>query len=60
MEIAKYRSPKDRDFISLSEDWEVKWWAASLAVSVQELAETVSKVGNSVAKVRDYLIKQKQ
>jgi len=45
----------DAKLISLTEDWEVKYWTTALACSVMELKEAVSKVGHSAAKVRDYL-----
>lgn len=45
----------DRDRISLSEDYEVRDWSASLGVSEAELREAVDAVGNSADKVRDYL-----
>ncbi len=55
MDNLKDKGPQDRNLISLSEDWEVKWWTKSLGVSVMELKEVVSKVGNSAAKVKEYL-----
>ncbi|WP_326914900.1 DUF3606 domain-containing protein [Sphingopyxis chilensis] len=45
----------DRDLVSLSEDYEVRDWTKALGVSEQELREAVDAVGNSAAKVRDYL-----
>ena len=55
MDNLKDRGPQDRNRISLSEDWEVKWWTESLGVSVSQLKEIVAKVGNSAAKVKEYL-----
>ena len=49
------RAPQDGKFISLSEDWEVKWWTKSLGVSAQQLAEVVAEAGNSAEKVKEYL-----
>ena len=49
------KGPKDRTRISLSEDWEVKWWTKSLGVSVRQLKQVVEKVGNSAHKVKEYL-----
>jgi hypothetical protein len=49
------RGSPDRDRISLSEDYEVRDWAASLGVSKEELRAAVEKVGNSASKVRDYI-----
>lgn len=45
----------DRARISLSEDYEIRDWTASLGVSEQELREAVDAVGNSADKVREYL-----
>lgn len=49
------RGPDDRKRISLTEDWEVKWWCERLGVSVNQLKEVVAKVGNSAAKVKMHL-----
>jgi len=53
----KNRGPKDRERISLTEDWEVKYWTKTLAISSLDLKKVVEKVGNSVAKVREELKK---
>lgn len=45
----------DRSRISLSEDYEIRGWTASLGVSEQELREAVDAVGNSADAVRAYL-----
>lgn len=45
----------DRSRISLSDDYEVRDWTASLGVSEQELREAVDAVGNSADAVRAYL-----
>ncbi|MEO8147465.1 MAG: DUF3606 domain-containing protein [Bacteroidia bacterium] len=55
MDNLNYNGPRDRNRISLNEDWEVKWWTKTFAVSSTELQEIISKVGNSVARVREYL-----
>lgn len=55
MDNLKDRGPQDRNRISLTEDWEVKWWTKSLGVSVIQLKEVVGKVGNSATKVKKYL-----
>lgn len=47
----------DRSRISLSEDYEVRDWTASLGVSEERLREAVAAVGNSADAVRDYLNK---
>lgn len=45
----------DRDWISLSEDYEIRDWAESLGVGEEELREAVDAVGNSADAVRAYL-----
>lgn len=55
MDDLNSKAPLDRKLISLSEDWEVKWWTTSLGVSVHQLTEAVGKVGNSAEKVREHL-----
>lgn len=57
MDDLNNRTPQDRRFISLSEDWEVKWWTKSLGISAQQLSEAVAEVGNSAEKVKAYLLK---
>lgn len=49
------RGARDRARISLSEDWEVKYWTKTLACSSDELQRAVAKVGHSVEKVRQEL-----
>ena len=58
MDNLKNKGPHDRSKISLSEDWEVKYWTETLAVSSKELQAAVKKVGNSVDKVKEYLSKK--
>lgn len=41
--------------ISLTDDWEIKWWTERLGVSVSQLREAATNVGNSVAKIKRYL-----
>ena len=55
MDDLNNRAPRDGKFISLSEDWEVKWWTKSLGISVQQLTKAVEKVGNSAEKVKEYI-----
>jgi hypothetical protein len=38
--------------ISMSEEQEVRYWTKALGVSREELAEAMSKVGNSVDAIR--------
>jgi hypothetical protein len=49
------RGPQDRSRISLSEDWEVRYWTRELGVSREELERAVKAAGNSVAAVREQL-----
>jgi hypothetical protein len=51
----KKKGPQDRKRISLSEDWEVKYWCTALACSSLELTKAVKAVGNSVEAVKDHL-----
>lgn len=53
----KKHGPADAGRISLSEDWEVKYWTKALACSVKQLTEAVKKVGNQAAAVRSFLAK---
>ena len=55
MDNVKFKGPQDRSRISLTQDWEVKWWTKSLALSVIQLKEVVAKVGHSVYRVKEYL-----
>lgn len=55
MDDLKNKGPQDRSRISLSEDWEVKWWSEKLGISAKQLIEVVGKVGNSADKVQEYL-----
>ena len=48
----------DRNVISLTERYEVRDWANSLAVTETELREAVAAVGHSADKVREYLASQ--
>ncbi len=53
----KQTGAPDRDRISLSEDYEIRDWTASLGVSEQELREALDAVGNTADAVRAYLKK---
>lgn len=55
MDNLKDKGPRDRNLISLSEAWEVKWWTESLGISPEQLKDAVAKVGNSADKVKDFL-----
>jgi len=49
------RGEADRSRISLSEDYEVRYWAERFGVSKEQLAVAVNKVGNSADAVRKML-----
>ncbi len=49
------RGSQDGKLISLTQDWEVKYWTKALACSVIELTNAVGKVGNSVRAVKRFL-----
>jgi hypothetical protein len=51
------RGSHDRSRINMSEDYEVEYWAKSLGISKDRLAEIVKKVGDSVQAVRRELAK---
>jgi hypothetical protein len=51
------RGPQDRSRISLSEDYEVRYWTKELGVSKDELARLVQRHGSSVDKIRAELAK---
>lgn len=48
----------DRNFINLSERYEVRDWTNSLGVTEAQLREAVTAVGNAADKVREYLAAQ--
>ncbi len=50
----KNKGPEDAKLISLSEDWEVKYWTKTLGCSVLDLKQAVKMVGNSAEKVKNY------
>jgi len=49
------RPPEDVLLISLTEDYEVLYWAKRFGVSRRRLIEAVKAVGNSSTKVGEYL-----
>lgn len=51
------RGPQDRSRISMSEDYEVRYWTEALGVSKEELQRAVDQVGNGADAVREYLKK---
>lgn len=54
------RGSQDRNRISLTEDYEVRYWTEQLGVSREELEEAVKSVGNGAAKVREHFSSRKQ
>lgn len=52
------RGPRDRSRISLTEDYEVRYWTDKLGVSKDRLEEIVRRVGSTVAAVEEALRKQ--
>jgi Protein of unknown function (DUF3606) len=51
----KDRGEPDRSRISLSEDYEVRYWTERLGVTKEQLAVAIDKVGNSADAVRRVL-----
>ncbi|WP_145600096.1 DUF3606 domain-containing protein [Yersinia frederiksenii] len=49
------KQPQDKNFISLSEDWEVKYWTKALGVTEQQLRAAVKAVGSGTKKVKEHL-----
>lgn len=49
------RGLQDRSRISMSEDYEVRYWTKALGVSTEELQKLVDKHGNSAAKIKEAL-----
>mgnify|MGYP001545502124 CR=1 FL=1 len=45
----------DRDRISLSEDYEVRYWSKRFGVTAEGLKNAVNHVGNNPKNVEDYL-----
>lgn len=54
----KAETAHDRNFINLSEPYEVRDWTNSLGVTETQLREAVAAVGSSADKVRQYLATQ--
>ena len=46
------RAPQDASRLSLSEDYEVRYWTKALGVSKERLTELVKQHGNSAAEMR--------
>ena len=52
------RGPQDRSRISLSEDYELRYWTDKLGISKSQLEEVVRKVGSSADAVEEELRKR--
>jgi hypothetical protein len=50
----------DRNRISLSEEYEMRYWTQALGVSEEELLDAVREVGHSAAAVREHLRTRKR
>ena len=46
------RGPADAKRISLTEEWEVRYWTRHLGISEAELQKAVAEVGHMAADVR--------
>lgn len=51
----KTKKGVDRRFVSLTEDYEVRYWTQRFGVTREQLAEAVQAVGNAVNAVEEYL-----
>jgi hypothetical protein len=50
------RGPQDRKLISLTEDWEVRYWTETLGVEECQLREAIRQANSrSVEKVREQI-----
>jgi hypothetical protein len=49
------RGPADRSRVSLSEDWERRYWTKALGCSDEQLRSAVKAVGNSADAVKAHL-----
>ena len=49
------RGTADRSKISLSDDYEVRYWTNTLGVSKEKLTAAVQAVGNSAQRVKEYV-----
>ncbi len=52
----KRSGSQDRNLISISQDWEIKYWAKKYGVTTSELARAVNAVGHTTRMVHAYLI----
>ena len=47
----KLKHPQDASKVSLSEDWEVRYWTQTLGVSRERLEQLVKDHGNAVSSI---------
>lgn len=48
------RKPTDMEHVSISEEWELQYWARELGMSEDDLRAADEEVGNVTTKLRDY------
>jgi len=46
------RGPADRNRVSVTEDWELKYWTKELRCTAEELRAAIKAVGTTTADVR--------
>ena len=51
---------RDRERISLTEDYEIRDWSEKFNVSSEELRKAVEKVGNNAKEVEEFLKTQRR
>ncbi|WP_082648454.1 DUF3606 domain-containing protein [Lysobacter capsici] len=49
------RQPQDKSKISLTEEWEVRYWTRALGVTEAQLRAAVKLVGHGTAAVKKHL-----
>ena len=49
------RGPADRSRVNVNDPWEVKYWRKEFGCTEQQLRQAISAVGDSAAKVSQYL-----
>ncbi|WP_410013643.1 DUF3606 domain-containing protein [Sodalis sp. C49] len=48
------QEPKDKNFISLREPWEVEYWTQTLGITKQKLSAAIRAVGNGTKDVKEH------
>ncbi|KHL58443.1 MULTISPECIES: DUF3606 domain-containing protein [Xanthomonas] len=48
------RQPTDMHTVSISEEWELQYWARELGMSEDDLKKAVQEIGNVTTQLRDY------